>query len=262
MRRLTFSVFAISLASAVTVSAGTRVMLSTFSGVNSCTYSLSSAKPSVQFSTNLRSYSFSLITTLSRPKINAPSVPERTPTHWSARPAISLRIWSTAITLALFRCARVILLKNTGGESVTGLVPHTTIRLLFSRSGARQAPGRPKLAMGARMPKETKHKDPVLAMLGEPNGSNSLFATESRALQNSTIDCSKAPRPEWLSRAWGPSFSLISFIFCAAKSSASSQEASRNFPSPRSPVRISGVFRRCGEYTISGAYLPLTHKFA
>ncbi len=241
---------AISLASAATVSAGTRVMSSTFSGVNSRTYSLSSAKPSVHFSTNSRSYSFSLITTLSSPRISAPSVPERTPTHWSARPAISQRIWSTAITLALFRCALAILLKKTGGESVTGFVPHTTMRLLFSRSGVRQAPGRPKLAMGARMPKETKHKDPVLAILGEPNGRSSLFATESRALQNSTIDCSKAPRPEWLSKACGPYFSLISFIFCAVKSSASSQEASRNFPAPRSPVRISGVFRRCGEYTI------------
>ena len=91
-----------------------------------------------------------------------------------------------------------------GGESVAGFAPQTTISSLFSMSGANCGPLTPKVGTGASTPKETTQREPTPAVLGEPSGSNSFEETPSRALLNSSIDCSKAPRPEWLTSACAP----------------------------------------------------------
>ena len=80
-----------------------------------------------------------------------------------------------------------------------------------------------------------------------------------------TLGVPKAPpnhfwKPEKLcdviATARSPSVSTIAFTFAAISSSAWSQEISSNFPSPFSPTRFRGFFKRSGWFHIHMAEAP------
>ncbi len=124
-------------AAATISSSGIQVISATFEGGYSCTRSARASKPYVQFSTNSWSYRSSLMMTFMKPSARAASVPGRTRSHFSERPAIQVSCGSMVMTFVPRFMASMIQWPWKASELlIIGLTPHMMATSGISYSGS------------------------------------------------------------------------------------------------------------------------------
>ena len=166
---------------------------------------------------------------------SAISVPGRGCSQRSALAAVSDSCGSITSKAAPRIRASMISAARTPHE-VGGLTPHARMQWVLGKSNVSIycAPPNVRLQSTRRGQRHCAH--PAAPWLGAPNKLQKRLYTR---LQPRRV-------PSRSARLCGPYRSRNSKSLSAVISSASSQEISSNFPSPRAPTRLSGIFNRVG----------------